>query len=178
MPSTNSGSGPLTNNPMIEWDGSYETCVAETGQTVKTNLLVYRSASAAQNAVTPCGTFYGSAIEDASEIGIVVGPASSPIYPQTYDRNTTAFGAMGASQVDPFWVHWLVKGDIFWAVSASISCNIGQTLVTAAGGTVALTAAGTTVDKYNVHLFECRLKTSSKTYQLIKYLQMGSVDTA
>ena len=175
MPYTNTGSGPLTNNPMIEWDGSYEACTPDTGQTgIKIGVLVYRSASASANAITLASAYRGYELEDASEIGIVVGPPSAPWMPQTYDYNTTA----ATAATDTVWVHWLKLGDVMWLISGSISVTYGQTMWCAANGLVALTAAGTTADKYNCHLWEAKLTTSSKTAQLGKYIGMGAVDTS
>lgn len=176
MPYTNSGTGPLTNNPMVEWDGSYEACTPDTGQTgIKIGVLVYRTASASHNAITLAPAYYGSALEDVDEVGIVIGPPSAPWMPQTYDYNTTA----ATAATDIVWVHWLKIGDVFWAISGSISATANiTTLWHAANGLLALVAAGTTADKYNCHCYVAQLSTSSKTGQLVKKVERLAVDTS
>lgn len=175
MPSTNAGTGPLTNNPMIEWDGSYEVCIADTGVTTcKVGLLVYRTASAAANAVTPlvAASSLGIAVEK-NEIGIIVGPPSHPSFPKIYDYNNTAF----AATTESFWVHWIKVGDKMWLVSAAINGVYDSYLIPAAVGTVALSAAATTADRFNVPAFRCKLATTSKSAQIGQYIGLIAIDT-
>jgi len=177
MPSTNAGSGPRGNNPMVEWDGTYESCTPDTGVTTcKVGLLVYRTKSASPNAVTPLivASSLGVAVEEVTEIGIIIGPPSSPIYPKTYDYNTTAFTAA----TDSMWVHWIKQGEEMWLVSASINGAVGSHLIPAAAGTVSLSVAATTADRYNVPAFRCLLATSTKTAQLGRYIGFIGIDTS
>jgi len=140
--------------------------------TVFPGILVYKSGTAPDPEVTPCGVLYGSSFEDDATIYVVEIPASHPTFPKAYDKST--YFAYGA---DVFSIHRISIGDRIWLKGSSLSLNETDTVCTAAGGTVAQYAS-TTFDTYNAHTFRIIGVWATATWVIGEYIGRTSQDAA
>lgn len=157
---------------------NYESRCADTGQTaIKPGLLVYKSGSAAANAVTLATAFYGDAVKTESTLEIVEIPASNPAFPKMYEKDT-AFPAIGNPGAG-FKTHKIDKGDIVWLQGSSLTLVEDETIIVCAdNGLAQLPGGTTTIDKYNVHAFKAKQSGSSLDDFMAEYIGRIAVDSA
>lgn len=154
------------------------TACADTSQTgIKPGLTVYKSASAAKNAMTLTSAAYGDAVKTESTIYTPMIPESNPAFAQAWEKDT-AFPAIG-NPGSSFQVHKLKAGDRFWIKTAGVNTVADDTLlIPAANGLWALPAGTTTIDVQNVHYCKALRTTTGGVWQFVEYMGRGAFDNS
>ena len=140
--------------------------------TVLPGLLVYKSGTAPDPEVTPCGVLYGSSFEDEATIYVVEIPASHPSFPKAFDKSNYFIYAD-----DVFSIHRISIGDRIWLKGSNLSLNESDTVCCAAGGTV-IQYASATIDTYNAHTFRIIGTWATATWVIGEYIGRTSQDAS